>query len=182
MIMASTYLGRCGDTWVAEDDEIILFHLETQVRMLLHINKCCYCICGITDWSDWCKPGSRHWVSIRKCTVLPSFIFIGKLLHGMRLLSWVLFQVKHPGYMLCLTHNTLLFVQSLKYLLNYGLVLYCLVLKHWDSTGIHRWTLNLSVLRPWVNFHLPQNCVWQKLQYVMRNTRFVPYCRIWNHC
>lgn len=71
-------LGKCGGNQVTEEVEIVSLHLETQTGMIVHVREY-NSQHGIRSCSD-CK---SHVNQIVIRSVLPSFIFIGKLLHDL---------------------------------------------------------------------------------------------------
>jgi hypothetical protein len=94
----STYLSRCGDNWMTEDVEIS-FHLpgdtswhDTLSSQMLQPPRDC----------NTCRTGAnraRRSASVAKHKMLPSFIFIGKLLCYLWLIIQALLWVNQPVYL-----------------------------------------------------------------------------------
>lgn len=82
--MANTYLGRCGDNWAGEDAEID-FPRPGKADTTLHFYECSSHR-GTEDCSKCRKDANRvvrHRFSDAKYVILPSIVFIGKLLRGL---------------------------------------------------------------------------------------------------
>jgi hypothetical protein len=70
--LVSTYFGRWGGNWVAEDAAIVSLCLETQVDIAFHACDCCshHGRRNCNSCRNDTHQIGRHWVNVAKYTIL----------------------------------------------------------------------------------------------------------------